>query len=85
VSLLSEQEDLCRSDVQAAAVSLRTLSPLEQPEADSQGEAICEREATQFVRERDLEDLAVLDIGRVGDAAVQRGVHGDSFESDGGW
>jgi hypothetical protein len=80
VPLFAEQKQVCRIDVQAAAVPLRTLRPLEQPEAEPEGETVCEREAAQFVGAGDLEDLAVLDIGRVGGAARQRVVHDGSFE-----
>ena len=62
----------------------RTLSPLEQPEADPERETICQRQAPQLIRCGDVKDLLVLDIRRVGDAAIQRGVHGDSFEMGGG-
>jgi len=48
---------------------------LEQPEADAEGETIGERESPQFVGCGDVEDLVVLGIRWVGDAAIQRGVH----------
>jgi hypothetical protein len=83
MTLLAEQEYVCRIDAQAAAWLPRALRPLEEPETDSEGETICDRQATQFVGAGNLEDLAVLDIGRVDVAAVQRGVHDDSFGSGG--
>lgn len=80
MTLLTEQKHVCRIDVQAAARTPGALRPLEEPEADPEGETICERQATQLVGVGDLEDLAVLDIGRVDVAAMQRGVHDGSFE-----
>lgn len=80
MTLLTEQKHVCRIDVQAAARTPGALRPLEEPEADPEGETICERQATQLVGAGDLEDLAVLDIGRVDVAAMQRGVHDGSFE-----
>ena len=62
----------------------RALCPLEQPEADPERETICQRETPQLIGCGDVEDLLVLGIRRVGDAAVQRGVHDDSFEMNGG-
>ena len=70
-----------RSDATGRA---RTLSPLEQPEADPERETICQRQAPQLIGCGDVKDLLVLGIRRVGDAAIQRGVHGDSFEMGGG-
>lgn len=55
---------------------------MEQPEADPQGETICERETLQFVGCGDVEDQLVLGIGRMGDAAVQRAIHDESFEEE---
>ncbi|MFF1541398.1 hypothetical protein ACFVWL_15060 [Microbacterium sp. NPDC058269] len=84
MTLLAEQEYVCRIDAQAAAWLPRALRPLEEPETDPEGETIRDRQATQFVGAGDMEDLAVLDIGRVDVAAMQRGIHDGSFGSDGG-
>ncbi len=75
MTLLTEQEHVCRIDAQAATRTSGALRPLEEPEADPEGETIGERQAAQFVGAGDLEDLAVLGIGRVDVAAMQRGVH----------
>ena len=82
--LFSEQERVHGIDVQAPALRPRTLCPLEEPEADPEGETICERGTAQFVRKGDLEALAVLDIGRVSDVAMQCGSHDGSVERDAG-
>jgi hypothetical protein len=82
VTLLPEEERSVEVDGLSARGS-RALRPLEQPEADPEGEAIREPQPAEFVVTGDREDLAVLDIGRVGGAAVQRGVHDGSFEMRG--
>ena len=70
MTLLAEEEQVGRIDAQAATGVPRTLCPLEEPEADPEGETICHRKATQFIGAGNLEDLVVLDIGRVDVAAV---------------
>jgi hypothetical protein len=56
------------------------LRSFEQPEADSEREAVHERERAQFAGCGEAEDLTVLRIRGMGDGAGQRDVHGDSFE-----
>jgi len=68
VTLFSDEEQVSGIDGPRPAWTSGPLRPLEQPEADPEREAVRDAELTQLVVAGDLEDLAVLGIGRMGGA-----------------
>ncbi len=69
VTLLSDEEQVAGLDDPRPARTSGPLRPLKQPEADSEREAVRDTELIELVVAGDLEDLAVLGIGRMGNAA----------------
>ncbi|CAI7664941.1 unnamed protein product [Penicillium discolor] len=69
VTLLSDEEQVAGIDGPRPARTTGPLCPLEQPEADPEREAVRDAELAELVVAGDLEDLAVLGIGRMGGAA----------------
>lgn len=79
MSLFPEHQGVGGMNIETSTLASWPLRSLQQPETDSEANAIKEWKTTSLVWAGDMEDLAVLNIRWMNNVATQRGVHDDSL------